>query len=396
MRKGLVKKIVDVTRAGKTFKQTRWVKPKEHKAAETAKKTAKYKHESRLRKRSDVPIVQKKPKLEESPWKYFEKPEGTKLVSTSMLDVTRNRPRGIHNASKLMQTAAAGKSAKREPITVFKKPDGRYEVVDGNSTTNVAKQHNWKELPVREVSAEEASKIRAGDKEKAAGEAEGADRIARREKVMTKFRRNAPGKGIESKPTKQEALDILEVGRFALVSAGKNPKLEKDMTPEAAAERHEQLRARLVEEGFQFTQVLGQYENAEDSFLVWVHDADRETANKLGEEFNQDSVIYGENGVYEMHYTTGDRKGTVEEVTEKPADATGWEDYYTEIPLADGSTYRFNINFQSWDEEDREKYARAKPYKEGSRKEFLYGVDDDKGKEQEVLSKLQQARARKK
>lgn len=389
MRKGLIKKIVDVTRGGKTFQQTRWVKPKEHAAAQSQKKTEKFQHEQRLRKRSDMPVKQKVPKLEDAPWKYFQKVEGAKLVPLSQIDVTRARPRGIFNAAKHMKTSAEGTSKKRKPISVFKKPDGRYEVLDGNSTTNVAQQNKWKEIAVKEVSAEEADRIRAGDKSEKADKAEGAERIAKREKVMTKWRKQAPGKGVESKPTRQEALDILEVGRFAIVSAGKNPNLEKDMTPEAAAERHEQLRKRLVEEGFQFTQVLGQYEGPEDSFLVWIHDADRETANKLGEEFNQDSVIYGENGVYEMHYTTGDRKGTVEEVTEPPSDASDWDDYYTEIPLADGSTYRFNINFQSWDEK---KHDLAKPYKgKGSRREFLYGVDDEKD---EVLSKY--ARARKK
>ncbi|KKL59254.1 hypothetical protein LCGC14_2217210, partial [marine sediment metagenome] len=98
----------------------------------------------------------------------------------------------------------------------------------------------------------------------------------RRQAVMTKYRRQAPGKGVETQPTEQEVKDILDVGRYALVSAGKNPNLEADMSPEAQAERHGQLRQRLVKEGFQFTQVLGKYGDEEDSFLVMVHDADRD------------------------------------------------------------------------------------------------------------------------
>lgn len=283
MRKGLVKKIVSVRRGGKTFQQTRWVKPKEHKSAMRRKKVMAH-------KRSNLPIMQRGAKPPAPPTKE---------------------------------------------------------------------------------------------------EAEGAERIAKRKKVMTKWRRNAPGKGVEAKPTRQEALDILEVGRFALISAGPSPHDAEGVNTE---ERHAQLRDRLVEEGFKFTQVQGKYGGEEDSFLVWVHDADRETANNLGAEFNQDSIIYGENGSYEMHYTTGDRKGTVEEVNQVK-DMEGENDNYTEIPLAGGGSYRFNLPFESW---DPEKAYKAKPFQKGSRKEFLYGVDDDRGKQDEVLSKLQQARARKK
>jgi hypothetical protein len=212
------------------------------------------------------------------------------------------------------------------------------------------------------------------------------ERIERRAKVMTKWRRQAPGKGVETKPTKDEVKDILEVGRFALISAGKNPKLEKDMTPEQVAERHQKLRDRLVEDGFQFTQVKGKYEEEEDSFLVWIHDADRETAVSLGKEYNQDSVIFGENGTYEAHYTTGENAGTMEEVSESWKDQTGETDYYTEVPLADGSFFKFQLPLY----QDRGK--ESKPEK-GSRREFLYGVDDVE--QEEVLSRLREARKNK-
>lgn len=298
MRSGLVKKLVNVKRGGKTFQQTRWVRPKEHQSAQ--RKQAKVEH-----KRSNTPIMQRGAKPPAPP-----------------------------------------------------------------------------------------------TKEEAKVEAEGAETIARRAKVMGKFKRLAPGKGIEAKPSKQEAVDILEVGRFALVSAGANwnDESEGEKPPEFFAQRHEELRKQLVADGFQFTQIKGKYKGGEeDSFLVWIHDADRETTKKLGEMYNQDSVIYGENGVYESHYTTGDKKGEMEESSKSWVDQEDVtfddpkyaDDFYSEVPLSDGSSFKFKLRLF-------EEGAKTSPYGEkGSRREFLYGVDDDGGKE-EQLSRLKYARARKK
>lgn len=384
MRKGLVKKIISVTRGGKSFQQTVWVKPQEFSAQKTAKKLAKYEEEKAAGAVRPV-------KLKDAPWRYFEKPKGTKLVPLGQLDTTRARKVGIHNAAKFMHTSYKGTGKKRKPITVVKQPNGRYKVLDGNSTTNVAQQNKWKALPVVEVSPEEAEKIQAADKEKKAGKKAGAAQIARRKKVMTKFRRQAPDQGREATPTKQEAVDIIEAGRFALVSAGMNWKTEGDKSPEFFKERHEQLKKQLVADGFQFTQIKGVYNGGqEDSFLVWIHDADREHTKKLGESYNQDSVIYGENGVYEAHYTTGEDKGKIEETSEPWVDQSDVdfskpeyaEDFYSEIPLADGGTFRFKLKLF-------EEGAINKPYEPGTRREYLYGVDD-----QAVFEKLAKRKKR--
>ncbi len=215
-------------------------------------------------------------------------------------------------------------------------------------------------------------------------EAPKKSRTERRQAVMTKYRRQAPGKGVETQPTEQEVKDILDVGRYALVSAGKNPNLEADMSPEAQAERHGQLRQRLVKEGFQFTQVLGKYGDEEDSFLVMVHDADRDHVIKIGEDYNQDSIIYGENGTHEMHFTTGEHKGKFE-VSKAWNDQSDADDYYTEVKQPDGSSYKFNIDLQF----DESKY---KTYKPGSRKEYLYGVDDEE--EEEILARFRETQKR--
>ena len=85
-------------------------------------------------------------KLPEDPWKYFEKVPGTIMVSVTKLDTTRARPSGIKNAEKYMKLAYDGKGGRRVPITVRKK-GSRYIVVDGNSTTAIAKKSGWKKIP---------------------------------------------------------------------------------------------------------------------------------------------------------------------------------------------------------------------------------------------------------
>lgn len=231
----------------------------------------------------------------------------------------------------------------------------------------------------RKIEKAKARATRGGMKPMASrGVKEAARTIKRRERVMAKFRRQAPGKGAEKTPTKEDTVDIIETGRFALVSAGENWKSESGLSEEFLKERHEQLKQQLVADGFQFTQVKGVYNGGqEDSFLVWIHDADREHTKKLGEKYNQDSVIYGENGTYEAHYTTGEDKGKMEETDSPWVDQTDVDfskeeyagDFYTEVPLADGSSFRFKLRLF-------EEGAVNTPYK-GGRREFLYGVDDE-------------------
>lgn len=164
--------------------------------------------------------------------------------------------------------------------------------------------------------------------------------------LREKTRRRGPGEGREVQLTKPELHLVLDTGRYALVSAGKNPKLEPGMTSEQQQRRHELLRSRLVQDGFAFTQVEGHYEGEEDSFLVMVHDANREHVRALGREYNQDSVIFAEGGKQEMHFTTGPHasRGECHEGKgyEFKPDA---EDYFTKFPHPDGAHSKFALNF---------------------------------------------------
>lgn len=164
-------------------------------------------------------------------------------------------------------------------------------------------------------------------------------------KLREKIRRKGPNGGREVSLTQAELHLVLKTGKYALVSAGKNPRLEPSMTKDQEQRRHQILRSRLVHEGFAFTQVEGHYGGEEDSFLVMVHDANREHVRALGREFNQDSVIYGEQGQQELHFTTGEHADKNEcnagRGYEIKPEA---EDFFTRFPHPDGTQTKFALH----------------------------------------------------
>lgn len=172
--------------------------------------------------------------------------------------------------------------------------------------------------------------------------------LSPRERLQQKIRRRPPGQGAHVLLTKNELKSVLDTGKFALVSAGPNPNLpaDKDMSPEQARQRHNELRRKLVASGYMFTQVEGHYGGREDSFLVMVHDAERKEVRELGETFHQDSVIYAQNGQNELHFTTGDNANQ-----NLCAEGKGWQelpdasDYYTKFPHPGGGHTKFSLNF---------------------------------------------------
>jgi hypothetical protein len=86
-------------------------------------------------------------KLPDEPHKYFHAHPDAKLIPLHKLRTTRARPEGIKNAEKYMHQAYHGHIDKRAPINLKAHPDGTYSVLDGNSTTAVAKKHGWSHLP---------------------------------------------------------------------------------------------------------------------------------------------------------------------------------------------------------------------------------------------------------
>jgi hypothetical protein len=86
-------------------------------------------------------------RMPESPDRYFIRDRRTVMVPLDQMDTTRARPKGIRNAEKFMRRAYRGTAARRKPISLRRKANGRYEVLDGNSTTAIARRHRWKALP---------------------------------------------------------------------------------------------------------------------------------------------------------------------------------------------------------------------------------------------------------
>ena len=75
--------------------------------------------------------------------KYFIITKKSKKVRVDSLRTIRARPEGIKNAKKYMRMAYEGTGKKRKPISLKDNHDGTYTVLDGNSTTAVAKQNGW-------------------------------------------------------------------------------------------------------------------------------------------------------------------------------------------------------------------------------------------------------------
>lgn len=158
------------------------------------------------------------------------------------------------------------------------------------------------------------------------------------------LKRRGAGEGKEIKLTHEQLIWVLKNGTFGLISAGKNPKLEPNMTEAEQKTRHEKLRADLKAGGYVYTEVDGHYEGAEPTFLVMAHNLPESEAKALGKKYNQDSVIHAVAGQNKMHFTTGENEGQHYQGSgyeEKPAA----KDYYTIVRHPDGSFTQFALNF---------------------------------------------------
>jgi hypothetical protein len=161
---------------------------------------------------------------------------------------------------------------------------------------------------------------------------------------------------------KEELHKILGSGYYSIVSGGRNgqdPK-EKALKPDDPffQERNLSLRDDLERAGLKYTEVVGHYDEkdpsaTESSFLVFHdgRDLTPKTANsfmvhhrgprdfsatrtldRLGEKYNQDSVLHSRAGRNLVVFTTGKHRG-------KKCGGKGWKEapeaknFYTDIPL---------------------------------------------------------------
>ena len=150
-------------------------------------------------------------------------------------------------------------------------------------------------------------------------------------------------------------INLLNTGGYAIISAGHNPILssgELVLTDEIIRERLGNLSIDLTNL-YIYSNVLGMYdESLENSFLVVLHNSsphkERATICRLGEKYNQDSVIYVKRAspvIQQLIYTSGPLNGSYVEgqgYTILPANVT---DNYSSVRLCPNATLTFSLNF---------------------------------------------------
>lgn len=172
-----------------------------------------------------------------------------------------------------------------------------------------------------------------------------------------KVARRPPGQGGPVRLSGQDVHIALTRGKYALLSAGRNPNNAEDMqlSDEQIADRSQALQQDLVNFGYMFTPSIGSYGDEtedsylvmQDTYLVMAHEAETPEIIALGQKYNQDSIIAAKSGTQQMIFTTGEKAG-------RAYVGTGFEplpdeaSVYTKIETEDGGSVKFSLNFD-WD-----------------------------------------------
>lgn len=85
--------------------------------------------------------------LQEDPERYFKTDEAATLIPLDLLVPDHLRIDAIPRAIAYMRAAYAGSGGKRSPIALRRRADGRFDIVDGNTTFHVARKSGWKFIP---------------------------------------------------------------------------------------------------------------------------------------------------------------------------------------------------------------------------------------------------------
>lgn len=185
--------------------------------------------------------------------------------------------------------------------------------------------------------------------------------------LLAKVQRRMKGQGGEVKLEKEELDILLKHGVFALVSGEKNGAIEDDegkdgkskLTPEESKKRHDQLKDKLKAEGMMYCDGVGVYGgHPEGSVIVMVHDLSRKEAIDLGDEFKQNSIIYANQGLYELKFihdpkeTNNSVIGSFEQDTkffnDERVGTTEFKQDHTGLTTKSGDKYGFRLGLD-WD-----------------------------------------------
>lgn len=206
-----------------------------------------------------------------------------------------------------------------------------------------------KQMPVGSISIHGGRKMRkmAPGKWVAIGEGRRPKKSLANEhdiqQIRQMFKRRDPGEGKEVRIASKHDLDlILTQTTFSMVSAGASP--DEKLTPAQAKARHTKLLADLKKSGYAYTQGLGQYGAPEESIFVMTHDASKREMIALGGKYNQESILFVENGKSQLIGTTSDI-GKVMMAGKGHAYVPDADDYYTEFEIA-GEKIKFTMNLR--------------------------------------------------
>lgn len=143
-----------------------------------------------------------------------------------------------------------------------------------------------------------------------------------------------------------EFFTLLQKGDYAIISAGKNLNSPADarLTKAQLEMRSQNLESELKLIKVKFHKVTGHYGVLEESFFVASKAEQEPTFIRLGEKFNQESIILGSRGLQKMVYTTGKDKGYAQTGAGMVIAVKGPKDF-TEIMTTDGKKIRFSLNF---------------------------------------------------
>lgn len=86
------------------------------------------------------------PHLPDNLDRYFTKTDTHQDVPLEKVKTTRARAKGIKNAAQFMHGAYHGTHPPRKPVSLQKEADGSYTVLDGNSTTAIARVAGWSHI----------------------------------------------------------------------------------------------------------------------------------------------------------------------------------------------------------------------------------------------------------
>lgn len=166
--------------------------------------------------------------------------------------------------------------------------------------------------------------------------------------IFEKVKKREVGKGGEIKLNESELKILFEKGKVMIISPGLNPNDENEVKSgqEAFEKRKDEMEKEFVQNGFTFIKANGKYEGFEEgSYVVLVPEIEKKEAMKLGEKYNQDSIVYIENGKNNLIYTVGDKKGKQYGGEGFKKEDSSKEDNFSQVFLKNGKKMKFNLSF---------------------------------------------------